>query len=654
MSTNLLPILNSSRIPASQPALSAEHLKLALVCMPWGGVAIPSLAMGVLKQLAKSVGCNADLHYFNISFARQIGLDLYHSISKQALVAAEWYFAQRLFGSAGTHELDITWEALKQNPKAHSMVEHLTNSALGSEQTCKQLAEREVDVFIDSCMQTVDWTQYDLVGFTTTFAQSLSSLLLAKRIKEASPSTRIAFGGANVESEMGVEFIQAFEWVDFVVHGEAELTFPALLRSMAEGQVETPIPGISMRHKNSVVRGDLSPRQQVNINLDSPVPDYTEYVKAIKDSGFLNRFGLTLYYESSRGCWWGQAQHCTFCGLNGDTMAFRKKDAARVFDEIMEISNKYRCFNVVSADNILATEYFKDLLPRIAESNVDLKLFYEVKANLKRTQVEALAKAGVIKIQPGIESFSSRLLKLMNKGITAIQNIQLLKWCKEYGIHPAWNILYGFPGELPSDYSNLPSHLGLLFHLTPPSATNQVMFERFSPYHFARDKYDLQLRPVDQYVFVYPPQRVDLSRIAYFFEGQWTGQICDPSTYMKDSIDQVARWKKHHASSEVYCSYSRGAGYMTIFDNRPSEPGAMLRMRQYHLEGPVADMYEYCDENRSLRAIHARIAERYAGYSLHELEQALSYLVSRGLLFEEGNRYLALATRGRPQYATWE
>ena len=77
-------------------------------------------------------------------------------------------------------------------------------------------------------------------------------------------------------------------------------------------------------------------------------------------------------------------------------------------------------------------------------------------------------------------------------------------------------------------------------------------------------------------------------------------------------------------------------------------------MHQYHLEGPAADIYEFCDENRSLRGIHARIAERYAGYSLHELEQALAFFVSRGLMFEEANRYLALATRGRPQYATWD
>ena len=35
----------------------------------------------------------------------------------------------------------------------------------------------------------------------------------------------------------------------------------------------------------------------------------------------------------------------------------------------------------------------------------------------------------------------------MRKGVTALQNLRLLKWCAEIGITPAWNLLYGFPGE---------------------------------------------------------------------------------------------------------------------------------------------------------------------------------------------------------------
>ena len=40
----------------------------------------------------------------------------------------------------------------------------------------------------------------------------------------------------------------------------------------------------------------------------------------------------------------------------------------------------------------------------------------------------------------------------MKKGVSGLQNIQLLKWCKEIGVEPLWNFLLGFPGESPDDY----------------------------------------------------------------------------------------------------------------------------------------------------------------------------------------------------------
>src|SRR3954465_271775 len=41
-----------------------------------------------------------------------------------------------------------------------------------------------------------------------------------------------------------------------------------------------------------------------------------------------------MLIETARGCWWGAKNHCTFCGLNGETMGFRAKSADRVMTEI--------------------------------------------------------------------------------------------------------------------------------------------------------------------------------------------------------------------------------------------------------------------------------------------------------------------------------
>src|SRR5439155_957173 len=79
--------------------------------------------------------------------------------------------------------------------------------------------------------------------------------------------------------------------------------------------------------------------------------------------------------------------HCTFCGLNGLSMAYRAKTPDRAFREILELAERYGVDEVTAVDNILAMDYFRELLPRLKARGIGLKLFYEVKANLTREQV---------------------------------------------------------------------------------------------------------------------------------------------------------------------------------------------------------------------------------------------------------------------------
>jgi hypothetical protein len=151
--------------------------------------------------------------------------------------------------------------------------------------------------------------------------------------------------------------------------------------------------------------------------------------------------------ETARGCWWGERQHCTFCGLNGATMAFRSKTPDRVVSEIRFLCERHGVGTFSIVDDILDMRYFRTVLPRLADAKLGIEFFWEVKANLTNVHVRQLRDAGVLLIQPGIESLSDHVLKLMRKGTTAFRNIELMKWCREYGVKPYWNLLYGFPGE---------------------------------------------------------------------------------------------------------------------------------------------------------------------------------------------------------------
>src|SRR5207247_2316701 len=98
--------------------------------------------------------------------------------------------------------------------------------------------------------------------------------------------------------------------------------------------------------------------------------------------------------------------HCTFCGLNGGTMAFRSKTPRRALNELEHLVDRWRLTNVEAVDNILDMKYFNDMLPALARASRSLQIFYEVKSNLSRAHVRILSEAGVNRIQPGIESLS--------------------------------------------------------------------------------------------------------------------------------------------------------------------------------------------------------------------------------------------------------
>src|SRR5258708_19179517 len=90
--------------------------------------------------------------------------------------------------------------------------------------------------------------------------------------------------------------------------------------------------------------------------------------------------------------------------------------------------------------------YLTEVFPNL-NTPPGLSIFYEVKADLSEEDIQVLAKAGVTKIQPGVEALATTTLKLMKKGTSVFTNLLLLRNCALYGISPAWDLLLGFPGE---------------------------------------------------------------------------------------------------------------------------------------------------------------------------------------------------------------
>jgi ribosomal peptide maturation radical SAM protein 1 len=622
-------------------------MDVVLVSMPFAEVQRPSIALGLLRASLQDTNIQSEVVYANFGLAETIGLVAYQAMQSTPTdhLLGEWCFASQLFP-----------DAEKNDEEYLNLVLDVRCSGFPAdlEQRKDQMrwVREKSAAYVERLADSIVARKPKIVGCSSVFQQHCASLALLKRIRELSPDTVLMMGGANCEGEMGVQTVRAFPWVDCIVSGEADAIFADLCRVLLDqgrnaDPFSLPDGAISQRHLRSMFpillqEGLQVPRPLIR-DMDSlPLPDYDHYFEALKASTLTNLIAPGLLAESSRGCWWGEKFHCTFCGLNGTGMKYRSKSPDRVLAELSELKQRYGIGRIQFVDNILDMSFFKTVLPKLADSVENYSLFYETKANLKREQVELLARAGVRWIQPGIESLDDNVLALIAKGNSALMNLQLLKWSREFGIDAAWNLLCGIPGESDCWYAEMAKWLPAIFHLQPPTGVSRVRYDRFSPYHMRPKDFGLNLEPSRAYAYVYPLPKESLMRLAYSFEDNGRprhmhrGLSDEPG--QKQLQEVVREWNDvWHSSQPVLQVYNEG-NRLHFWDTRPC-----ANQRSWTAEGLEAEVYRLCDSAQIPAALNRELSARHGvEVSMQEIGPAIDNLLRSKVLLSLNGKLLAI------------
>lgn len=553
-------------------------MRASLVSMPFGMIFSPSIAIGLLHGVATRRNWDVDTHYFNVTFASQVGVGFYHDIAAKIpthSLVGEWIFAA-CFTQEGMSDSE---EFINEIVAPLFLQKEQGSIALNTapEQFVEKLrfARSIAPEFVRQCASTVVATSPSIVGVTSVFQQHSASIALAKEIKKLSPSSNIVIGGANCEGEMGRALQDVAPWIDVVVSGEGEDVFDDLLGALEAGGQTALVGSDGDGSTRFLESRAISSRDDLD-NL--PIPNYSKFFEEIEKFGIEDEFiRAEVPLETARGCWWGEKHHCTFCGLNGQGMKFRSKTPDRAYMEIVELVERHPNRRIAVTDNILDMKYISTLLPRLASEGLELEAFWEVKSNLTCDQLRIIRAAGITHIQPGIESFSGEVLRLMKKGVRPIQNVQLLVDCLATGIEPGWNIIWGFPGESAAHYNGIADLLPALFHLHPPVGAGPVGIHRFSPMFKDGDRLGVGNKtPAPAYKFAFPFAEGQIDRIAYFFDGEFaTSQ--DVSAYTRPVIKAVERWKAEHRTS-VLALIDKGE-VLVVIDTRSCRTAAISALR---------------------------------------------------------------------------
>jgi ribosomal peptide maturation radical SAM protein 1 len=619
----------------------AENLDVLLIDMPFAISFMPSLGLTLLKESVKRKGYSSYIKYFCLKYAKLVGERNYLFVSyfKDIDMLGEWLFSGTIFDNLPDEEY---LNQLRPDPEnIKFFVGRKTTSEIHPEtiSLIRELKSKS-EPFIQGCLEEVIAINPKIVGFTSVFQQNLASFSLAKRIKEALPDTKIVFGGANCEGIMGQEMIRQFPFIDIVVSGEADTLFPEMVSDLLNNKDDyISQPGVFCRQNSDKFSAGVTNTPLVYDMDNLPYPNYDDYFEQYKSYGLMKPHEHIILFESSRGCWFGEKSHCTFCGQNGNNMIHRSKSAARLLDEVKFLKEKYQVSRFTTTDNIMDLHYFKDFVPALAAENMNLKIFYEMKPNLTKDQVKLLKSAGITNIQPGIENLSSHVLEIMKKGVKSIQNVQLLKWCKEYGFKVDWGIIWGFPGETSEDYLQIAGLIPKITHLLPPNRITFMRIHRFSPNFNYPEVFGIKkIEPYPAYYNIYPFAKETVYNLAYQFHHEYD---CDEN--FNQALDAVRKevdlWKAAYQQSDLF--FIDREDVLIVFDIRPAAPSPY-----YILNLKERFLYLLCDKIQPF----VKIKQEFAKFFETEADEAeiqgiLDSLLNRNLMIREKNSYLSLAIR---------
>jgi ribosomal peptide maturation radical SAM protein 1 len=602
--------------------------RVLLVDMPFASASHPSLGLGSLQATLRDAGVVCDVAYPKILFAREIGVAAYERIAldlPHPALAGEWVFAGCLYQGGRQPAAGYVDDVLR------------ARWSLPDDDVDLVLEARAVAPgFLDDYLATIDWHAYDVVGFSCSSAQNLASLALARRVKEVHPGALTVFGGSSWDEGMGEELHRRFPFVDVGVSGEAEESLLALVRWLGTGGGGLEqIPGICHRSGGAVI--NTGPARPVADIEALPLPDYDDYLVALRESALSHRIRPSAHAETCRGCWWASRHACRFCGSPGCRRSYRAKSPEKVVAELRALGRQ-PFSEVVIVDDVPSPEFFDQVLPELAARPLPVSLFCEVRPEVTREQVRLLGSCRA-RVQPGIESLSDSVLRRMRKGSRGLENLRLLRWCREEGVVPSWNFMYGLPGEDPEEYARMLELLPAVRFLQPPEACGPVRLDRFSEYAARPAHYGWHnVRPLRSYRYLYPFPEASLRRIAYAFEYDWEPGN-EPAGYVAPLREAVESWIAR--PDEGAPRLSREDGETIVTDDR----GENVRVRR--LDDLEAAVYEAGGDICRREGLVERLAGSFPGKPrlTERIDDALTSFVEQRLMVRDGDRYLSLALR---------
>jgi radical SAM superfamily enzyme YgiQ (UPF0313 family) len=284
----------------------------------------------------------------------------------------------------------------------------------------------------------------DVIGLTTmtlTLIDVIKTIVIAKK---TTPHVKIVLGGPHVHLFPN-ETIK-LPHVDYLVLGEGEKTFKDLLDYIDDALQLRKIPGLVLEDDGKIINTGIRP--PIN-NLDELPFPARHLVPYKKYNSLLTKGKVVTTIFTSRGC----PFKCSFCDRPHLGKAFRARSAENVVDELEECT-RMGIHEFLFYDDTFTVNKKRviDICDEIIKRKLDIGWDIRTRVDtIDEAIIKHLKKAGCQGIHYGIEAGTTKVLKILNKGITIDQAKRVFNLTRKYSIPILAYFMIGNPTETIND-----------------------------------------------------------------------------------------------------------------------------------------------------------------------------------------------------------
>lgn len=468
----------------------------------------------------------------------------------------------------------------------------------------------------------------DIVGISLGPASVISCINLGTLIHAAAEGSRIILGGSGLTPNLSKSLYNTYGWIDAICFGEGEIALESYLRKIANGG-DRPV---DTTRRNSIDFGTKG--NQIDDLNQLPTPDYSEFFEVAREPDFDHiTASLVLPVEGSRGCW-HQCRApggCNFCSLNLQWEGYRLKSTARQAAQIKTLTGRYGVSKILFVDNAMPAGTIERLTAVVKELSLIVVLL-ETRPNLTEETIKKVSEIAIYRFFLGLEALDSASLARINKGVSLIQNIYIMKLLEQYQINSSGCIMFNIPGTNVAVLDELDEVIDCVKGYRP-LYINYLILSEGSPFHdemLARPDYEDRN---NQHYWQYLPEEIN-NKLS-FSERYYLGPLNENHAYAErfsgirekllDWGHQYWALKKQHSVNHLFWLESG----VKLHDFRS---GVEVR---WDLSPDESELFKAVDCPRSIRKLKAR-------YGDGAVEQFISRMQERRLIFTDGIKVLGL------------